>query len=236
MIVTRFAPSPTGRLHLGHAFSAVLGHAEAMKGGGRFLLRIEDLDQGRSRPEFVDGIYRGPALARPRMGRAGAGPVEADAGLFRRAGQRYATRGWSTPASAPARTSRSRSLLRTATRPRHIPGPADRLPTIRIVAPRRRIAGGWIPQKRSEPEGCPLDGDRWSALRYARRADRRRHPRAEGCARQLPSVLRRGRCRQRRDHGRSRRRPPTLHPDPEVAAGPAWPAGAHLSASPARHA
>ena len=57
MIVTRFAPSPTGRLHLGHAFSAVLGHAEAMKGGGRFLLRIEDLDQGRSRPEFVDGIY-----------------------------------------------------------------------------------------------------------------------------------------------------------------------------------
>ena len=57
MFVTRFAPSPTGRLHLGHAFSAVLGHAEAMKSGGRFLLRIEDLDQGRSRPEFVDGIY-----------------------------------------------------------------------------------------------------------------------------------------------------------------------------------
>ena len=57
MIVTRFAPSPTGRLHLGHAFSAVLGHAQAMKSGGRFLLRIEDLDQGRSRPEFVDGIY-----------------------------------------------------------------------------------------------------------------------------------------------------------------------------------
>ena len=57
MFVTRFAPSPTGRLHLGHAFSAVLGHAEAMKSGGRFLLRIEDLDQGRSRAEFVDGIY-----------------------------------------------------------------------------------------------------------------------------------------------------------------------------------
>jgi glutamyl-Q tRNA(Asp) synthetase len=56
MIVTRFAPSPTGRLHLGHAFSAVLGHAEARKSGGRFLLRIEDLDQGRSRSEFVDAI------------------------------------------------------------------------------------------------------------------------------------------------------------------------------------
>lgn len=57
MIVTRFAPSPTGRLHLGHAFSAALGHEWARQGGGRFLLRIEDLDQGRSRPEFVDGIY-----------------------------------------------------------------------------------------------------------------------------------------------------------------------------------
>lgn len=57
MIVTRFAPSPTGRLHLGHAYSAILGHAKARESGGRFLLRIEDLDQGRSRPEFVDGIY-----------------------------------------------------------------------------------------------------------------------------------------------------------------------------------
>jgi glutamyl-Q tRNA(Asp) synthetase len=57
MIVTRFAPSPTGRLHLGHAFSAVLGHDAARRSGGRFLLRIEDLDQGRTRPEFIDGIY-----------------------------------------------------------------------------------------------------------------------------------------------------------------------------------
>lgn len=56
MIVTRFAPSPTGRLHLGHAYSAVLGHARANETGGKFLLRIEDLDQTRSRPEFVDGI------------------------------------------------------------------------------------------------------------------------------------------------------------------------------------
>jgi len=57
MIVTRFAPSPTGRLHLAHAFSAVLGDENARKSGGRFLLRIEDLDQARSRPEFVDGIH-----------------------------------------------------------------------------------------------------------------------------------------------------------------------------------
>jgi glutamyl-Q tRNA(Asp) synthetase len=56
MIVSRFAPSPTGRLHLGHAYSAVLGYHQARDGGGRFLLRIEDLDQTRSRPEFVDAI------------------------------------------------------------------------------------------------------------------------------------------------------------------------------------
>ena len=56
MIVSRFAPSPTGRLHLGHAFSAVTAHARARAGGGKFLLRIEDLDATRCRPEFVDAI------------------------------------------------------------------------------------------------------------------------------------------------------------------------------------
>ena len=57
MMVTRFAPSPTGRLHLGHAFSAALGHARATIAGGQFRLRIEDLDQTRCKPEFVDSIF-----------------------------------------------------------------------------------------------------------------------------------------------------------------------------------
>jgi glutamyl-Q tRNA(Asp) synthetase len=57
MFVTRFAPSPTGRLHVGHAYSAVLGHRRARSSDGQFLLRIEDLDPTRSRPEFVDGIF-----------------------------------------------------------------------------------------------------------------------------------------------------------------------------------
>jgi len=57
VIVSRFAPSPTGRLHLGHAYSAVLGHERARQENGRFLVRIEDLDQTRSRREFVEGIY-----------------------------------------------------------------------------------------------------------------------------------------------------------------------------------
>ena len=57
MIVTRFAPSPSGRLHLGHAFSAAIGHRRARESGGQFCLRIEDLDQSRCRPEFVEGIF-----------------------------------------------------------------------------------------------------------------------------------------------------------------------------------
>jgi glutamyl-Q tRNA(Asp) synthetase len=56
MLTSRFAPSPTGQLHLGHAYSAVMGHRAAREAGGKFLLRIEDLDQTRSRPEFFGGI------------------------------------------------------------------------------------------------------------------------------------------------------------------------------------
>jgi glutamyl-Q tRNA(Asp) synthetase len=56
VLTTRFAPSPTGRLHLGHAYSAGIGHSLARQSGGRFLLRIDDLDPTRSRPEFVSGI------------------------------------------------------------------------------------------------------------------------------------------------------------------------------------
>ena len=54
--VTRFAPSPTGRLHLGHAYSALLAHDFARARNGNFLLRIEDIDPTRSRPEHIDGI------------------------------------------------------------------------------------------------------------------------------------------------------------------------------------
>lgn len=56
-VVSRFAPSPTGRLHLGHAWSALLAHDFARARGGRFLLRIEDIDPGRARPEHVEGIF-----------------------------------------------------------------------------------------------------------------------------------------------------------------------------------
>ena len=56
MIVTRFAPSPTGHLHLGHAHSALVGWQRARAQSGRFLLRIVDIDPARCRPEFEAAI------------------------------------------------------------------------------------------------------------------------------------------------------------------------------------
>jgi glutamyl-Q tRNA(Asp) synthetase len=55
--VFRFAPSPNGLLHLGHAYSALLNVRMAEDSGGRFLLRIEDTDETRARPEFVAAIF-----------------------------------------------------------------------------------------------------------------------------------------------------------------------------------
>ncbi len=57
MFVTRFAPSPTGYLHKGHAFSALTAHEAARETGGRFILRIEDIDQTRCRPEYEAAIH-----------------------------------------------------------------------------------------------------------------------------------------------------------------------------------
>ncbi|HWK36879.1 tRNA glutamyl-Q(34) synthetase GluQRS [Sphingomonas sp.] len=71
MITTRFAPSPTGRLHLGHAASAIRAHDFARARGGAFLLRIEDIDGTRSREEHVAGIVEDLAW----LGLAWDGPV-----------------------------------------------------------------------------------------------------------------------------------------------------------------
>ena len=56
-VTTRFAPSPTGLLHMGHAFSALTAFEAAQAADGRFLLRIEDIDRGRCRSEFEAAIY-----------------------------------------------------------------------------------------------------------------------------------------------------------------------------------
>lgn len=56
-MITRFAPSPTGPLHLGHAYSALYAYDLARKNGGTFLLRIEDIDQSRARAHWEEQIY-----------------------------------------------------------------------------------------------------------------------------------------------------------------------------------
>lgn len=55
-VTTRFAPSPSGHLHLGHAFSALFCQEAARERGGRFLLRIEDIDSTRCRPHFAEDL------------------------------------------------------------------------------------------------------------------------------------------------------------------------------------
>jgi glutamyl-Q tRNA(Asp) synthetase len=54
---TRFAPSPTGYMHLGHAYSALVSWRVARETGGRFYLRIEDIERRRCRPTFEQAIY-----------------------------------------------------------------------------------------------------------------------------------------------------------------------------------
>ncbi len=56
--ILRFAPSPNGYLHLGHAYSALVTEKIAKKLGGTWLLRIEDIDKERSRPDFIEAIYQ----------------------------------------------------------------------------------------------------------------------------------------------------------------------------------
>ena len=70
MIVTRFAPSPTGLLHLGHAYSALFGWRAARDSGGRFLLRIEDIDTARCREEFVGRDRSGSSPGSASIGMA----------------------------------------------------------------------------------------------------------------------------------------------------------------------
>lgn len=68
---TRFAPSPTGLLHLGHAYAAIFAHDIARASGGRFLLRFEDIDIGRCRPEYEQAILEDLAW----LGLSWDGPV-----------------------------------------------------------------------------------------------------------------------------------------------------------------
>lgn len=101
-MITRFAPSPTGPLHLGHAFSALTVWQVAARLGGTALLRIEDTDSTRVRPEFEAGIYTDLAW----LGLAWPDPVIRQSerqGLYQRALTRLADQGLIYPCSCTRR-------------------------------------------------------------------------------------------------------------------------------------
>ena len=150
----RFAPSPNGYLHLGHAFSALLNFDLARQTGGRFLLRIEDIDATRCRPEYETAIYEDLAW----LGLAWEEPVRrqsehfdayrAAIGRLRRAGLVYAS-------------FESRAEIARLVREREAQGPWPRDPdgaplypgTAKALSPAeraRRMAGG-------EPYALRLD-------------------------------------------------------------------------------
>ena len=114
--VFRFAPSPNGYLHLGHAYSALLNFDLARRSGGRFLLRIEDIDATRCRPEFEAAIYEDLAW----LGISWETPVRRQSEHFaryREAVEKLAGLGLIYPASRAARKSPGWSRNAKPTRP-----------------------------------------------------------------------------------------------------------------------
>ena len=194
MIVTRFAPSPTGRLHLGHAFSATLGHSRARESGGKFLLRIEDLDQGRSRPEFVDGIFEdlqwlGLGWNEPVLVQSQRTDVYADAlDRLRERGLVYAcfcTRADIAQSLTAPHGDAATSYPGTC---RGLPDDPER----RATTPHCwRLDSAKALDLVGLPSWTEADG---SAIRGRRDPDRRRHPRAEGRSGKLSPRLRGRRC------------------------------------------
>ncbi|NPU13504.1 tRNA glutamyl-Q(34) synthetase GluQRS [Bradyrhizobium sp. 83012] len=139
--VFRFAPSPNGYLHLGHAYSALLNFRRAQESGGRFLLRIEDIDQTRCRPEFEQAIEEDLAW----LGIVWERPV-------RRQSEHLADYG--------AALNRLRALGLV------YPSFESRAEIARLVA-EREAHGGWL----RDPDGAPLYPGSAGTLSEAQRAE-----------------------------------------------------------------
>jgi glutamyl-Q tRNA(Asp) synthetase len=140
----RFAPSPNGHLHLGHALSACLNFDTAQETDGRFLLRIEDIDRTRCRPEFEAAIFEDLAW----LGLAWETPV------WRQTDQFAAYRA---------------ALARLATMGLVYPSFESRADIARLVAERERT-GPWP----RDPDGAPLypgDARRMDPAERARRSE-----------------------------------------------------------------
>ena len=119
--VFRFAPSPNGYLHLGHAYSALLNFDLARQAGGRFLLRIEDIDATRCRPEFEAAIYEDLAWLGIAWEDAGTAAVRASCRISRSG--RETSRAWAW--SIRAFESRAEIARLVAEREAHAPWPRD---------------------------------------------------------------------------------------------------------------
>lgn len=140
--VFRFAPSPNGPLHLGHAYSALLNFDLAQERGGRFLLRIEDIDPARCRPEFESAIYEDLAW----LGISWETPVRRQSehfGEYRRAVERLSEQGLVYPSFE------------------------SRAEIAKLVA-QREAGGAWL----RDPDGAPLYPGDAKRLTAAERADR----------------------------------------------------------------
>ncbi|MCL2427969.1 MAG: tRNA glutamyl-Q(34) synthetase GluQRS [Alphaproteobacteria bacterium] len=141
--ITRFAPSPTGLLHLGHAYAALFAWRRARDAGGRFLLRIEDIDPARSRPEFLDAIFED--LGWLGISWAGAVRVQSEhLAEYRSALDALSARGLVYPCFC-TRAEIEREVAQSAAAP-HAPDGSPLYPGIcRALAPgerARRIAAG----------------------------------------------------------------------------------------------
>ncbi len=188
MIVTRFAPSPTGRLHSGHAFSAALGPSSGARSGGQIPASDRGSRPGAQPARVRRRHFRGPALARPRLGRAGAGPVGADARPMPMRSMSCGTRGL---------------VYRLLLHPRGHRAVADRaarrcgdilsgnLPRAsrRSRAPRRRrrIAGGSIPRRRWKSRACRPG--RRATVSASRPSERRSATRFSPGRTRLPAII-----------------------------------------------
>ena len=211
-----FAPSPNGYLHLGHAYSALLNFDLARQCGGRFLLRIEDIDATRCRPEFEAGDLRRPRLARHILGNAGAAAVGAPRATIARRWRSWRAQGLIYPSFE----SRAEIARLVAQREARAPWPRD--PDGAPLYPGAREVAGTDERERLIAIRAALcaaarhGGGAWraAALTWIEQGEGpaarpaswppagglgRRHPRAQGDADQLSPV------------GRDRRRPAGRH-------------------------
>ena len=248
--VFRFAPSPNGELHLGHALSALIGYERARACGGRFLLRIEDIDTGRSRPQFVAGILADLAW----LGIVWEEPVVFQSqrlSAYRAAAERlermgllypcFATRaeieaaaagGARDPDGAPLYPGlyKGRDASEIARRRAAGEAFALRIDMAAAIAAAAAKLGGAPLRLHRACRGRHVADDRGAARAVGRRGDR-----AQGHAGELSS----GRGRRRRLAGRDPRHPRarslSRHRPAPPAAGAAGSAGARLSPPPADH-